>query len=51
MRSRGLWIRTLDEPKGYAELMRASYEEAYSLAKERFPIVSLDLIVHGICWL
>jgi class 3 adenylate cyclase/tetratricopeptide (TPR) repeat protein len=34
MRSRGLWIRTLDEPKGYAEEMRASYEEAYALAKE-----------------
>jgi tetratricopeptide (TPR) repeat protein len=34
MRSRGLWIRTLDEPKDYAQEMRASYEEAYALARE-----------------
>ncbi len=34
MRSRGLWIRTLDEPKEWADAMRASYEEAYALAKE-----------------
>ncbi|MBI4518715.1 MAG: AAA family ATPase [Deltaproteobacteria bacterium] len=32
MRSRGLWIRSLDE-QGYAEKMRASYEQAYALAK------------------
>jgi class 3 adenylate cyclase/tetratricopeptide (TPR) repeat protein len=34
MRSRGLWIRTLDEPKEWAQAMRDSYEEAYALAKE-----------------
>jgi class 3 adenylate cyclase/tetratricopeptide (TPR) repeat protein len=33
MRSRGLYILSLDEP-GYAEKTRASYEEAYALAKE-----------------
>ena len=33
MRSRGLYIRSLDE-QGYAEKTRASYEEAYALAKE-----------------
>ena len=33
MRSRGLWIRSLDE-QGYAEKMRASYEQAYALAKQ-----------------
>ena len=33
MRSRGLYILSLDEP-GYAERTRASYEETYALAKE-----------------
>lgn len=33
MRSRGLYIRSLDEP-GYAEKTRDSYEEAYAFAKE-----------------
>jgi predicted ATPase/class 3 adenylate cyclase len=33
MRSRGLYILSLDQP-GYAERTRASYEEAYTLAKE-----------------
>jgi class 3 adenylate cyclase/tetratricopeptide (TPR) repeat protein len=33
MRSRGLYVLSLDEP-GYAEPTRASYEEAYALAKE-----------------
>jgi predicted ATPase/class 3 adenylate cyclase len=33
MRSRGHYILSLDEP-GYAEKTRASYEEAYTLAKE-----------------
>jgi class 3 adenylate cyclase/tetratricopeptide (TPR) repeat protein len=33
MRSRGLYIRSLDET-GYAEKTRASYEETYALAKE-----------------
>ena len=33
MRSRGLYIRSLDE-QGYAEKMRASYERTYALAKE-----------------
>jgi predicted ATPase/class 3 adenylate cyclase len=33
MRSRGLYIRSLDEP-GYAEKTRAAYEETYALAKE-----------------
>jgi class 3 adenylate cyclase/tetratricopeptide (TPR) repeat protein len=32
MRSRGLYIRSLDE-QGYAEKTRASYEEAYAIAK------------------
>ena len=32
MRSRGLYIRSLDE-QGYAEKTRASYEETYALAK------------------
>jgi class 3 adenylate cyclase/tetratricopeptide (TPR) repeat protein len=34
MRSRGLWILTLDEPGDYAERTRSSYEEAYALARE-----------------
>lgn len=34
MRSRGLWIRTLDEPKDWAEATRDSYQEVYALAKE-----------------
>jgi len=33
MRSRGLYIVSLDEP-GYAEKTRASYEEAYALARK-----------------
>jgi class 3 adenylate cyclase/tetratricopeptide (TPR) repeat protein len=33
MRSRGLYIRSLDE-QGYADKTRASYEETYALAKE-----------------
>jgi predicted ATPase/class 3 adenylate cyclase len=33
MRSRGLYIRSLDE-QGYAEKTRASYEQTYALAKE-----------------
>jgi class 3 adenylate cyclase/tetratricopeptide (TPR) repeat protein len=33
MRSRGLYIRSLDEP-GYAEQTKESYEEAYALAKK-----------------
>ena len=33
MRSRGLYIRSLDE-QGYAEKTRTSYEETYALAKE-----------------
>jgi class 3 adenylate cyclase/tetratricopeptide (TPR) repeat protein len=33
MRSRGLYIRSLDE-QGFAEKTRASYEETYALAKE-----------------
>src|SRR5262245_8741418 len=33
MRSRGLYILSLDEP-GYADQTRASYEQAYGLAKE-----------------
>jgi predicted ATPase/class 3 adenylate cyclase len=34
MRSRGLYILALDEPKAHADEMRASYEAAYALAKE-----------------
>jgi predicted ATPase/class 3 adenylate cyclase len=34
MRSRGLQILALDEPKAHADEMRASYEAAYALAKE-----------------
>jgi predicted ATPase/class 3 adenylate cyclase len=34
MRSRGLYILSLDEPKAHADEMRASYEAAYALARE-----------------
>jgi predicted ATPase len=34
MHCRGLWIRTLDEPRDWAEATRDAYQEAYALARE-----------------